>query len=224
MKFWRVSIMMREIAIFGLGKLGKSLAITYSNMGGKVIAVDMLQERVDEVADYVTYALRADVTEENVIKNLGVSGVDMAIITIGENFEASIIVTAVCKEIGIPYIIAKATDTLQASILKKVGADEIINPEVQTGQRMAKNVAYGGNFMDIAEISDDFSIVESKVPTSWIGKTLKELNPRQQYGFNVIATKTDGEFKINPDVDTPFTENMQLVILGEVEQLAKVFK
>lgn len=111
--------MMREIAIFGLGKLGKSLAITYSNMGGKVIAVDMLQERVDEVADYVTYALRADVTEENVIKNLGVSGVDMAIITIGENFEASIIVTAVCKEIGIPYIIAKATDTLQASILKK---------------------------------------------------------------------------------------------------------
>lgn len=215
---------MREIAVFGLGKLGKSLAITYSNMGGKVIAVDVIQERVDEVADYVTYAIRADVTEENVIKELGVSGVDMAIITMGESFEASIIVTAVCKEIGIPYIIAKATDSLQGNILKKVGADEIINPEVETGQRMAKNVAHGGNFMDIAEISDEFSIVESKVPAAWVGKTLMELNPRQKHGFNIIAIRTDGEFKINPDVDIPFTEDMNLVILGEVEQLAKVFK
>lgn len=215
---------MREIAVFGLGKLGKSLAITYSNMGGKVIAVDVIQERVDEVADYVTYAIRADVTEENVIKELGVSGVDMAIITMGESFEASIIVTAVCKEIGIPYIIAKATDSLQGNILKKVGADEIINPEVETGQRMAKNVAHGGNFMDIAEISDEFSIVESKVPAAWVGKTLMELNPRQKHGFNIIAIRTNGEFKINPDVDIPFTEDMNLVILGEVEQLAKVFK
>lgn len=215
---------MKDIAVFGLGKLGKSLAITYSNMGGKVIAVDMVQERVDEVADYVTYAIRADVTEENVIKELGVSNVDMAIVTMGESFEASIIVTAVCKEIGIPYIISKATDSLQASILKKVGADEIINPEVETGQRMAKNVAYGESFMDIAEVSDRFSIVESKVPDTWIGKTLMELNPRKKYGFNVIATKTEGEFKVNPDVDRPFTEDMHLVILGEVEQLAKVFK
>lgn len=215
---------MKDIAVFGLGKLGKSLAITYSNMGGKVIAVDMVQERVDEVADYVTYAIRADVTEENVIKEIGVSNVDMAIVTMGESFEASIIVTAVCKEIGISYVIAKATNSLQASILKKVGADEIINPEVETGQRMAKNVAYGGKFMDIAEISDEFSIVESKVPASWVGKTLMEINPRQKYGFNIIATKTEGEFKINPDVDSPFTEDMHLVILGEVEQLAKVFR
>lgn len=215
---------MKDIAVFGLGKLGKSLAITYSHMGGKVIAVDMAQERVDEVADYVTYAIRADVTEENVIKELGVSNVDMAIVTMGENFEASIIVTAVCKEVGIPYVIAKATDSLQASILKKVGADEIINPEVETGQRMAKNVAYGGSFMDIAEISDKFSIVESRVPASWIGKNLVELNPRQKYGFNVIAIKTEGEFKVNPDIYSPFTEDMHLVILGEVEQLAKVFK
>ena len=96
---------MKEIAVFGLGTLGKSLAISYSNMG----AIDKSQEKVDEISDYVTFAIRADLTEENVIKGLGVSNVDVAIVTIGENFEASIIVTAVCKEIGIHYIIAKAS-------------------------------------------------------------------------------------------------------------------
>lgn len=90
-------------------------------MGGKVIAIDKSQEKVDEISDYVTFAIRADLTEENVIKGLGVSNVDVAIVTIGENFEASIIVTAVCKEIGIPYIIAKASDKLQGNILTKVG-------------------------------------------------------------------------------------------------------
>ena len=215
---------MKEIAVFGLGRLGKSLAVTYSNMGGKVIAVDRIQERVDEVADYVTYALRADVTEENVIRELGVSGVDMAVVTMGESFEASVIVTAACKELEIPYIIAKATDMLQGKVLKKVGADKIIYPEADTGQRIARNIANGGKFMDIAEISSDFSIVEGKVPASWVGKTLVELNPRNKFGFNVIAIKENGTFKINLDVNKPFTEEMQLVVLGGIKELTKVFK
>lgn len=215
---------MKEIAVFGLGKLGKSLAVTYSNLGGKVIAVDKSQERVDEVADFVTYALRADVTEENVIKQLGVSGVDMAVVTMGDSFEASVIVTAVCKELDIPYIIAKATDTLQGQVLRKVGADEIIYPEVDTGSRMAKNIANGGKFMDIAQISGEFSIIEAKVPASWVGKTLIEINPRKRYGFNIIALKQDADFEIDLDVHKPFTENMQLVVLGKNIQLSKVFK
>lgn len=215
---------MKEIAVFGLGRLGKSLAVTYSNMGGKVIAVDIIQEKVDEVADYVTYALRADVTEENVIKQLGVAGVDMAVVTMGESFEASVIVTAACKELGIPYIVAKATDTLQGKVLKKVGADEIIYPEADTGRRIAKNIANGGKFMDIAEISNDFSIIEAKVPTGWVGKTLIELNPRNKFGFNVIAIKENEKFNIHLDVNRPFTKDMQLVVLGGIKELEKVFR
>lgn len=215
---------MKEIAVFGLGRLGKSLAVTYSNMGGKVIAVDIIQEKVDEVADYVTYALRADVTEENVIKQLGVSGVDMAVVTMGESFEASVIVTAACKELGIPYIVAKTTDTLQGKVLKKVGADEIIFPEADTGRRIAKNIANGGKFMDIAEISNDFSIIEAKVPAGWVGKTLIELNPRNKFGFNVIAIKENEKFNIHLDVNRPFTKDMQLVVLGGIKELEKVFR
>jgi trk system potassium uptake protein TrkA len=215
---------MKEIAVFGLGRLGKSLAVTYSNMGGKVIAVDKSQERVDEVADYVTYALRADVTEENVINELGVSDVDMVIVTMGQSFEASVIVTAACKELGVSYIIAKATDMLQGKVLQKVGADEIIYPEADTGKRIARNIAYGGKFMDVAEISNDFSIIEAKTPDNWIGKTLVELNPRNRFGINVIAVKENGEFKINPDVNEPFTKEMELVVLGGIKELTKVFK
>ena len=206
---------MKEIAVFGLGTLGKSLAISYSNMGGKVIAIDKSQEKVDEISDYVTFAIRADLTEENVIKGLGVSNVDVAIVTIGENFEASIIVTAVCKEIGIHYIIAKASDKLQGNILTKVGADDI---------RMAKNLAHGEKFMDIAEISDTFSIIEAKVPESWVGKNLMELSLRKKYKFNIIAIKEEGKYKINPDVNIPFKHGMHLVVLGETEKMAKVFK
>ena len=215
---------MKEIAVFGLGTLGKSLAISYSNMGGKVIAIDKSQEKVDEISDYVTFAIRADLTEENVIKGLGVSNVDVAIVTIGENFEASIIVTAVCKEIGIHYIIAKASDKLQGNILTKVGADEIVYPESETGIRMAKNLAHGEKFMDIAEISDTFSIIEAKVPESWVGKNLMELSLRKKYKFNIIAIKEEGKYKIKPDVNIPFNHGMHLVVLGETEKMAKVFK
>ena len=211
---------MKEIAVFGLGTLGKSLAISYSNMGGKVIAIDKSQEKVDEISDYVTFAIRADLTEENVIKGLGVSNVDVAIV----NFEASIIVTAVCKEIGIPYIIAKARDKLQGNILTKVGADEIVYPESETGIRMAKNLAHGEKFMDIAEISDTFSIIEAKVAESWVGKNLMELSLRKKYKFNIIAIKKEGKYKINPDVNIPFNHGMHLVVLGETEKMAKVFK
>ena len=201
---------MKEIAVFGLGTLGKSLAISYSNMGGKVIAIDKSQEKVDEISDYVTFAIRADLTEENVIKGLGVSNVDVAIVTIGENFEAN--------------IIAKASDKLQGNILTKVGADEIVYPESETGIRMAKNLAHGEKFMDIAEISDTFSIIEAKVPESWVGKNLMELSLRKKYKFNIIAIKKEGKYKINPDVNIPFNHGMHLVVLGETEKMAKVFK
>ena len=103
---------MKEIAVFGLGTLGKSLAISYSNMGGKVIAIDKSQEKVDEISDYVTFAIRADLTEENVIKGLGVANVDVAIVTIGENFEASIIVPVAIIMLSAVYSSSPTTTVL----------------------------------------------------------------------------------------------------------------
>ena len=215
---------MKDIAIFGLGRLGSNLAKTYSDMGGKVIAVDKLQEKIDDIADYVTYAVRADITEESVIRNLGINNVDTVVVAIGKSFEVSIIVIEVCKELGVPYIIAKANNELHGNIFKKIGADEILYPEQEVGIRLANNIAHSGQFMNIAEISKDFTIIETKIPKSWLGKTLVQLNPRKKYGFNVIAMKQNGVFEINIDIDTPFTEDMELVVLGYKEKLEKVFE
>ena len=183
---------MKDVAVFGIGKLGKTFAVTYSEKGGKVFAIDRRQERVDGIAEDVTYAIRADVTEENVVENLGINNVDAVVVALGNNFEASIIVTTICKSLGIPYIVASAMDKLQADVLMKIGADHVILPESETGKRLANGMASGGHFQDIADLSDEFSIIETKVPKEWIGKSLIELNPRKKFGFNVIAEKVNG--------------------------------
>ena len=128
---------MKDVAVFGIGKLGKTFAVTYSKKGGKVFAIDRRQERVDGIAEDVTYAIRADVTEENVVENLGINNVDAVVVALGNNFEASIIVTTICKSLGIPYIVASAMDKLQADVLMKIGADHVILPESETGKRVA---------------------------------------------------------------------------------------
>lgn len=214
---------MKDIAIFGLGRLGRSLALTYSKKGGKVIVIDRDQDRVDEIADYVTYAVKADAAEENVVKSLGIENVDVAIIAMGDNFEASIIATTICKEMGVPYIITKARSTLQGNVLKKIGADEIIYPEIESGRRIANNLLSGGSFLDIADLSDNFSIIQAKLPKQWIGKNLIELDLRKKYGFNVIAKKTKGGYDINIDANKTFDGSEEFVVIGENYKLEKAF-
>ena len=215
---------MKDVAVFGIGKLGKTFAVTYSKKGGKVFAIDRRQERVDGIAEDVTYAIRADVTEENVVENLGINNVDAVVVALGNNFEASIIVTTICKSLGIPYIVASAMDKLQADVLMKIGADHVILPESETGKRLANGMASGGHFQDIADLSDEFSIIETKVPKEWIGKSLIELNPRKKCGFNVIAEKVNGVYKNNIDADKPFGDQESIIVIGDNEKLLRVFK
>ena len=215
---------MKDVAVFGLGKLGNTFEVTYSKKGGKVFAIDRRQERVDGSAEDVTYAIRADVTEENVVENLGINNVDAVVVALGNNFEASIIVTTICKSLGIPYIVASAMDKLQADVLMKIGADHVILPESETGKRLANGMASGGHFQDIADLSDEFSIIETKVPKEWIGKSLIELNPRKKFGFNVIAEKVNGVYKNNIDADKPFGDQESIIVIGDNEKLLRVFK
>ena len=215
---------MKDVAVFGIWKLGKTFAVTYSKKGGKVFAIDRRQERVDGIAEDVTYAIRADVTEENVVENLGINNVDAVVVALGNNFEASIIVTTICKSLGIPYIVASAMDKLQADVLMKIGADHVILPESETGKRLANGMASGGHFQDIADLSDEFSIIETKVPKEWIGKSLIELNPRKKFGFNVIAEKVNGVYKNNIDADKPFGDQESIIVIGDNEKLLRVFK
>lgn len=213
----------REIAVLGLGRFGKGVAETFSHIGGNVIAVDIDQKRVDDVADKVAYAIRADVTDSETVEKLGLSNVDAAVVAMSKNFEASIIAIIVCKEMKIPYIIAKAQNKLQGDILAKVGADKVVYPEVEMGERLAMSLLYG-NFVDVFSLSDKVSVVETLVPRRWIGKTLVELEVRKKYGFNIIATKEGSKISIDVPVDVPLRDDLELIVLGNVDELTKVFK
>lgn len=213
----------KEFAVFGLGKFGRSVASTLAAGGCEVLVVDINEEKIKDIADDVTYAVAADVTDFNVLKSLGIRNLDGVVIAIAESLEVSVMATIFTKELGVPYVLAKAYTDVHATVLRKVGADEIIFPEKESGIRVARNLI-SGNFVDLIELSSKFSIVEMNIPVKWIGKTLRDIDPRHKFGVNVIAVKIDDNIDVNLNPDKPFCENSILVIIGENEMLAKVGK
>lgn len=207
----------KEFAVFGLGDFGRSVALTLSDHGCEVLAVDKNNEKVQEIAEHVTQAVRADLSDPEVIKYLGIKNLDAVIVAIGNNLEASIMCTITAKELGVPYVMAKANDEVYASILRKVGADEIIFPEKAMGDRTARNLI-SGNFVDIAELSSDFSLVEITTPKAWIGKTPREMKLLSE-GFNIIARKNGDEINVYINPDAALLEGETFIVIGKNEAL-----
>ena len=211
----------KEFVVFGLGKFGLSVARTLADNGCQVMAVDSEQSKVEEIAEAVTYAVCMDVTDADAIHSLGIRNFDGAIVAIGENLEASVLVTIISKELGIPYVLAKAQTELQAKVLKKVGADKIVFPEKETGMRIANNLV-SGNFFDAIELSTKYSMVDLDMPSEWVGKSLRELNLRATKKINIIGIKQNDEFEITPDPDAPLEEDDVLVVIGRNQNLSKL--
>lgn len=213
--------MKKQFAVFGLGSFGVSVAVTLQRLGCEVIAVDHDRERVDEIADQVSYAMRADIGDPEVIRSLGGRNLDGMVVAAAESMEASIMATLMAKEVGIPYVICKARDELHGEVLKKIGADAIIFPEEEMGKKVAKNLM-SANLTDWIALSPDYSVVETVVPKAWIGKTLKELDVRKNYDVNVAGIKEGDRVEITPDPDIPLSEKMILMLIGSNEALEKI--
>ena len=211
----------KEYVVFGLGRFGRSVAVTLADSGCEVLVVDDNEAKIQEIAEYVTFAIKADVTDAEVLASLGISNFDGAIVAIGENLEASVMVTILAKEMGIPYVLAKAQSEIHAKVLKKVGADMVVYPEKETGIRIANNLLMG-NFFDAVELSSTFSMMELDVLDSWAGNSLRELNLRAKYKINVIGLKRENRLDINPDADMPLQKNDVVVIIGRNEVLNKL--
>lgn len=211
----------KEYVVFGLGRFGRSVAVTLADSGCEVLVVDDNEGKIQEIAEYVTFAIKADVTDAEVLASLGISNFDGAIVAIGENLEASVMVTILAKEMGIPYVLAKAQSEIHAKVLKKVGADMVVYPEKETGIRIANNLLMG-NFFDAVELSSTFSMMELDVLDSWAGNSLRELNLRAKYKINVIGLKRENRLDINPDADMPLQKNDVVVIIGRNEVLNKL--
>ena len=210
----------KEFGVFGLGDFGKSIAMTLAQSGCQVMAVDMNAERVQEASDYVTMAVRADVTDTAAMSALGIGNLDVVVIAIGNSLEASVMAAIAAKEAGVPYVLAKVRSKAHATVLKKMGVDQVVFPEEAMGIRIARSLV-SGNFVDIIEMSSEFSIVEVKIPQEWEGKTLRELAIRQ-YNLNIIARKDNQniDMKINPD--RPLKAGETYVIAGDNKSLERL--
>ncbi len=211
----------KSFAVLGLGRFGKSIAVELASNDCEVIAVDMNSEVVAEIADKVAFAAAADITDINVLKSLGISNVDGAIVAIGDNLSVSVMATMLLKELGVPYVLAKAKNLMDEKILKKVGADATTLPENEMGIRIARNIVVG-NFVDLVELSSKFSIVEMDMPSEWAGHSLMELNLREKYGINLIAIKEGDVVDVTLDPKAILKENTIVFLVGENNSLRKI--
>lgn len=213
----------KTYAVFGLGRYGSAVAKELVESGAEVIAVDIEEKRADEMVEILPICKCADVTEADVIKKLGVSNCDTVIISFASNFEASIMATMLCKEAGVKEVIVKCSNELHRKLLEKVGADRVVQPEKESGIRLAKNLLSAG-FVDIAHISEEILVVEIEVKDEWVGKNLIELDLRNKYSMNIIAIKQNGSTTISFSPKTCIEKGMMLVVVAEKEKLQKLNK
>lgn len=214
---------MKLFAVIGLGRFGSSVAKTLSAMGYEVMAVDNDEMRVQEISHVVTHAVQADATDEDAMRALGVRNADCAVVSIGQNIQASILSTLLLKGLGVPYVAAKAQNELHGRVLDKVGADRVIYPERDMGVRVARNLV-SSNLLDYLELSPDYSILETVASQRVVGKTLGELNLRARHGISIIAIRRGSDINLSPGADDVILEGDTLVMMGRIDQLDKLQK
>ena len=180
-------------------------------------------EKVQQVADMVSYAMKGNVMDPEFVRSLGTRNLDGVIIALSESLEASIMATLLVKEAGVPYVLAKAHSEQHAVILRKIGADSIVYPEREMGARVAKNLV-STDFADWISLSEDYSMVEIEVPEKWVGRSLQELDVRKRFGVSVVGYMTGDRVEVNPNPDMPFEEGVILILIGRNQALQRFRK
>ncbi len=205
----------------GLGRFGSTVAMQLEANGCSVLAVDRNENKVRQIAEHVTLAMRVDVSDEEALSELGGRNFDGAVIAIGHSLESSVLAAIWAHEQGIPQVIAKAYDETHGKILMKLGVDSVVHPEVEMGMHLANNLAFN-NLLDAVVLSSEYSIADISVPESWKGKNLRELKLREKYGVNVVGVKRNSELFINPPADEPARAGDVFVLLGKNSTLVEI--
>jgi trk system potassium uptake protein TrkA len=203
----------KEFAVIGLGRFGGSVCRTLSEQGMEVLAIDVNEDKVNEYASIASQAVVADSTDENVLKSLGIRNFDHVIVAIGDNIQASILTTLILKELGVEKITVKATNDYHEKVLKKIGADHIVHPERDMGERIANNMI-SNNVLDYLELSDRHSIVEIVANERLHGHSLLELDIRAKYGINIVAIKRNNDIIVSPLASEVIYEGDILIVIG----------
>ena len=211
----------KTYAVFGLGRYGTAVAKELVENGMEVIAIDSEQKIVNDVAAYLPVCKCADVTDAEVISRLGIGNIDTVIVCMASNLEASVMAVTLCKEAGVKTVVAKCANEMQQKILLRVGADQVVFPENESGIRLAKNLLSSG-FIDMISLSKDVSIVEIDVKKEWCGKNLIELNLRKKYGFNIVAIKKGENINANITPEQVLDAETTLIVIANTSKLGKL--
>ncbi|MBQ2958008.1 MAG: TrkA family potassium uptake protein [Clostridia bacterium] len=213
--------MKKTYAVFGLGRYGIAAARELVINGAEVIAVDSDERIVNAFADELPICKCADVTDPDVIRQLGISNVDVVIIAMANNLEASVMAITLCKEIGVKTVIAKCANEMHQKILTRVGADKVVFPENESGIRLAKNLLSSG-FVDMVSLAKNVSVIELNVKPEWVQKNLVELNLRKRFSINVVAIHKGESVSVDIDPHAPLQADEKLIVIANTEKLSKL--
>lgn len=213
---------MKNILLIGLGRFGKHVAMKLNDLGHEVMAIDSNEERVNKVLDYVTNAQIGDSTNSYFLNSLGISNFDVCIVAIGGDFQNSLETTSLLKELGAKKVISRAERDVQAKFLLRNGADEVVYPEKQMARWTA--IRYTANHvLDYVEVDENNGLFEVEVPSKWIGKTIRELDVRNNYNINIIGIKKNGKMDVNVSPDLPLSDDVSLMVMGDYSSIKKCF-
>lgn len=211
-----------QVGVIGLGKFGYEFGSIIAGFGVNVLGIDNNPELVKRAKNVFTQVLEADATSKEALVQMGVGHLSHVLVSVGDSLSASAMITMYLKELGVPVVWVKAINTDHATLLKKIGANEVIIPEYMAARQMAAKITIPG-FLDYFPFSKNV-VLKEIIINEWAGKSLKELNLTNRYQIQVIAAKHKGdiEYSILPKADKPLREGDTLVLIGEIERLEEI--
>ena len=210
----------REFAVIGLGRFGRAVATTLYDMGFSVLGVDVDEEVVQSMVQHATHVVTADATDEEVLRSLGLRNFDVVVVAIGD-LEASVLVTLMLKELGVPRVVAKAVSEHHGRVLERIGADKVVFPERDSGVRLAQRMV-SAHFLDYIEVSPDVSVVELQAGGELVGKSLEQVRLRNRFRVTVLALRRGDEVLVSPGAGAVIEPKDILVVIGNNEDLRRM--
>lgn len=212
---------MKSILVIGMGRLGRHLAATMTDLGNEVMVIDKDPEVIESLSPAIVDANIGDCTNENVIKALGVDNFDICFVTIDSDFQSSLVVTSLLKTYGASLVVSTAKRDIQADLLKKIGADEVVYPEREIAEKLA--VRYNSsNIFDFIKLTPEYAIYEIPALAVWTGKTISNLGVRQHYKVNIIAIKQGNTLNTMPGPDYIFKADDHVIVIGKAGDVFKL--
>lgn len=213
---------MKNVLVIGIGMFGYFAARKYAEEGLEVMAVDISEEAVNKVMEYVTSVQIGDCTNAKVLESIGVDNFDICLVAVSSNFQASLEITSLAKEMGAPYVISVANREIQEKFLLKNGADAVVYPNREIANQIAVRTSTDSKIFDSIELSSEYSIYEVTVPEEWVGKSILQLNIRRKYRLNILGTKVNDLLIPMPDADYQFSRGEHIMLLGTKKDISKL--